>query len=103
MGEKIKHLLKSLILPTLEVLSCMLSFRKRASRVSIATANRKREPVCYKTTLKEPCASTGARTPQGKPVLPEHPGVLRRATKGTVTIQHLQAAVPRKVEVRSWA
>lgn len=101
MGEKIKHLLKPLILPTLEVLSCMLSFRKRASRVSIATANRKRGPVCYKTALKEPCISTAARTPdttgRASPST-EHSGLLRRATKVTVTVKCLKAAVPWKVK-----
>lgn len=64
-GEKIKHLLKSLILPTLEVLSCMLSFRKRASKVSIATTNRTREPVGHKTALKGPCNQHGSENSTG--------------------------------------
>ena len=53
--EKIKHLPESLIIPALQALHCLLGFRKRASNVSIATPNRRREPVCNKTAFKEPC------------------------------------------------
>lgn len=60
MGEKIQHLLKSLILPILEVLYCMLSSGKSASTVSIATTNRRHEPVCHKTALKGPAISVAA-------------------------------------------
>lgn len=46
-GEKTKHLPKSLTLAAREVPSCMRSFRERASEVPVATANRRHEPGCH--------------------------------------------------------
>ena len=66
-GEKIKHLPKSLILPALQALHCLLGFRKRASNVSIATPNRRREPVCNKTAFKEPCDQHRSEDSQSGP------------------------------------
>lgn len=100
MGEKIKHLLKSLIPPTLQVLHCMLSFRKRASKVSIATTNRKREPVCYKLPWKNPATGTRVRTRRGQ-LLNRALWCLETGHKDDSGNKHLEAAVRGKDKVRS--
>lgn len=83
MGEKIQHLLKSLILPTLEVFYCMLGSRESASPVSIATTNRRHEPVCRKTAMK------GL---QSALQLSHNTGLVAQATETTVAVSTDAAA-----------
>lgn len=86
MGEKIQHLLKSLILPTLEVFYCMLSSGESASPVSIATTNRRHEPVCRKTAMKGPQSALQ--------LFSQHSGIVAQATETTAAVSTNAAAAP---------
>lgn len=79
-GEKIKHLRKSLILPTLRVLSCPLGFRKRFYRFH-SYYKQEAWVVGHETALKEACDQLWSEDATGLAgSSTEHSGVTGRKT-----------------------